>query len=237
MRFLAAFVSIAGLVLIVGACFFDSGSGGSGVRTGVVARLGSIPTATPPAQLPEPVLLGQTQAGSRPAGPGGGGDTYVTKSGDTIAGIAASLGVLPDQQAAWVAEVLRLNGILDARLIGVGIELRLPRTPTQTARATATATPSPATAAPATRTPPPATTSTPRPAVQAGPGTYTVVSGDFPLLIAEKLGVPPSQALIWAAELVRINNLTPNAIAIGTLLQLPAGTPQQGAPATPTRVP
>ena len=246
MRFIAALVGIVSLVLIVGACFFDSGSGG--VQSGVIARLGPIPTATLPAPLPEPVLLGQSQGGVRTAVTGGGEGSYVVKSGDTLAGIAISRGVPVDQQAAWIAEVLRLNSIADPRLIGVGVELRLPRVPTQTAARAGTETPAAArtpTTAPPTAAAATATTaapaSTPRPPISGGSGTYTVVSGDFPLLIAEKLGVPPAQQLSWAAELIALNNLNPNAMTVGTVLQLPAGTPsgpaQTAPPATPTRVP
>ena len=45
------------------------------------------------------------------------------------------MNIAPDQRAAWIAEVLRLNGIADARLLAVGQELSLPRPPAAVAKA------------------------------------------------------------------------------------------------------
>jgi LysM repeat protein len=208
-----------------------------------VARPNSIPTATMPANLPEPILLGQSQSAapgpSAATSPSSSANSYVVKSGETLGAIAAAQGVAPDQQAAWVAEVLRLNGMEDARLLRAGQELLLPRLPTQTARPPAvTGTPTsstpaagattrPGTPAPATATPRPAAGSTPTAGATpaAGSGTYTVQSGDFPLLIAGKLGVPDAQQLAWAEQLIALNNLNPNAMRVGQVLQLPPNTP------------
>ena len=221
------------VILFIQACFFSGGD----TSTPSVARPSSIPTATPPAQLPEPVLLGETQAAAPAAS---SGDTYVVKSGDTLGGIASQLGIPVDQQAAWVAEVLRLNGIADARLLASGVALRLPRSPTPaaTARATATspaatatrpaATPTAQTAAP-TPTPQLASpTPTPRPTVVGGGGTYTVVSGDNPHLIGQKYCVPTAQLDAWANQLLALNNTTASGLQVGQVLQLPANTPGCG---------
>jgi hypothetical protein len=58
---------------------------------------------------------------------------------------------------------------------------------------------------------------------EGGEGTYTVVSGDTPLDIAEKLCVEGATA--WANELVTLNDLDPSNLKVGQVLQLPAGTP------------
>jgi LysM repeat protein len=251
MKLGAAALAIAVLVVLLQGSIF--GGDDDPLTGGPLARRGSIPTATPPASLPEPLLLGEARgtAASTTAAAGAEG-TYAVKSGDTLAGIAISLGVSPDQQAAWLAEVLRLNGIADARLLAVGQQLRLPRiaTPAATARpattgtpaATATRTPAPQvqapTAAPAAPTATPAPASpTPRPTVAAtgGGGTYTVVADDFPLLIAEKLGVPVAQQDTWAAQLLALNGgICSSCLQIGQVLQLPAGTPSGGAAPSPT---
>ena len=208
-----------------------------------VQRPGSIPTATPPATLPEPIVVGETQAGSAPATNGVSGETtYVVKSGDTLGSIASQFGIAPEQQAAWVQEVLRLNGLADARLLQSGVELRLPRiapTPRPTGTVASAATTSAAartpttqaTSAAVTSTTAPQASATARPTVTGGGGTYTVVSGDFPLLIAEKLGVPESQRAAWADQLVALNNINPSALQVGQVLQLPP------IPAAPTATP
>lgn len=249
MKLAAAGAAIVILALLLQGCFF----GGGGSSPASISRPSSIPTATPPANLPEPILLSQAQGAARTTAPGpsgGSGETYTVKSGDTLAGIAAQLGVAGDQQQAWIAEVLRLNGIADARLLSAGQVLQLPRAPgaavrttgTPTAGATRTGTPS-GPAATATPTQPgpastsPAGTATPRPAATGGGGTYTVQSGDYPYLIASKLGVPESQQTTWVNQLVALNNIDPNALVVGQVLDLPAGTPSGGAGATSTPEP
>ena len=57
--------------------------------------------------------------------------------------------------------------------------------------------------------------------VSGGGGTYTVVSGDFPLLIAQKVGVPPAQQSAWADQLVALNGINPSGLQVGQVLQLP----------------
>jgi LysM repeat protein len=217
-----------GILLLLAAqgCVFGGGADGSGA--GSVARPGSIVTATLPATLTDPILLGQVQApaGGSTAPGGSSGQTYVIKSGDTLGGIASAMGVTPDQQAAWIAEVLRLNNISDARLLAVGVELLLPRT------AAAAGTPRPAgtpAAAATSPTPQGAAASTPAaqptPTGQSSGRTYTVVSGDTPLLIAEKLNIPSNQRASWANELVALNGINASAMQVGEVLDLPAGTP------------
>ena len=70
-----AVVCLALIVALAAAC----GGGSPGTKAPNQAK---IPTATLPATLPEPQILGQAVA--QP----GGGSTYTVKSGDTLAGIA-----------------------------------------------------------------------------------------------------------------------------------------------------
>jgi LysM repeat protein len=217
------------------ACIF-----GGGEDTPSVQRPSSIPTATPPARLPAPILLGETQAtGGTVSGSGGatGETTYVVKSGDTLNAIATQFGIPPAQQAAWVQEVLRLNGLPDASLLQSGVELRLPRVPatpiptgSPAASPTRAATTAPTQAA-ASPTSAAQATATPRPTVAAGTGTYTVVSGDNPTIIAEKVGVPAAQIAAWVDQLVALNGINPNNLQVGQVLQLPP------IPAAPTATP
>src|SRR3990172_7527383 len=212
---------------------------GGGDETISATRPGSIPTATAPANLPDPILLGESQtSGGTPLTGASGETTYTVKSGDTLYGIAAQLGIPASDQAAWVADVLKLNSIADVTLLRAGQEIRLPRV-SATPRATGTATPRPTGTAPGT-TPTPtsttvATTATPRPTVVGGGGTYTVVSGDYPFLIAQKLGVPESQQAAWVQQLIALNSIDPSNLQVGQVLQLPAGTPSGSSPTvTPT---
>jgi LysM repeat protein len=77
---------------------------------------------------------------------------------------------------------------------------------------------------------------TPRPTVAGGGGTYTVVSGDNPQLIGQKLCVPAGQLAAWAEQLLALNNKTATGLQVGEVLQLPANTPGCGSP-TATRTP
>jgi hypothetical protein len=108
-------------------------------------------------------------------------------------------------------------------LLAVGVELVLPRP-------AGSPTPRPGTTPAAPTTPaagstPQAAAPTPTRAPGASGRTYTVVSGDYPLLIAEKLGVPSAQQTAWVNELVTLNDINPSSLVVGTVLQLPAGTP------------
>lgn len=231
LRPLAALAALLAGSMVASGCLF----GGSDELPSI-PRAGSVVTATPPATLPEPVLLGETQATGAGGTPVPAGQTrYTVRSGDSLFGIAAQLGIPPAQQAAWVAEVLRINGLPDATLLRAGQEILVPLAQA-TPRPTATGTPGAAAAAATpTRTPTPATAGTP---IAGGGGTYTVVSGDSPVGIAAKLGIPLDQQAAWAEALIALNNTCATCLQVGQVLQLPAGTPQQPAQtatATPTR--
>jgi len=234
-KIVAGLVGLVVLIVLAQTYVF----GGSGASTPTASRPGSIPTATPPAQTPEAVLLGQAQgaAGGAQARPGTSAATYTVRSGDTLVAIAANFNVPSDKQAAWIADVLRLNDMQDARQLQVGQELRLPAT-TSAAAATGTpsrtSTPSGSATATATRA---AGTATPSPTSRAsGSGrTYTVVSGDYPLLIAEKHCVADPSA--WVAELLDLNDTDASSLRVGQELELPEGTPRQCQASSPTSTP
>ncbi len=238
----AAFLLACAAAFVSAGCLFGGGDDPVSIE-----RPGSIPTATPPARLPDPMLVGEVQAGVGPATSAVTGETtYVVKSGDTLGAIAAQFGIPAAQQASWVAEVLRLNGIPDATLLQAGVELRLPRitptprpTGTVTPRVTITATAAlgaartvtPATSPAASATAGAQSSATPRPTVVAGAGTYTVVSGDNPTLIGQKLGVPASALAAWADQLMTLNGTNASSLQVGQVLQLPP------IPAAPTSTP
>jgi LysM repeat protein len=236
LKLAAAILLAATLALLVQACGLIGG-GGNSLNPGgqSIARPGSVPTATPPATLPEPILLGAATdpiGGTATGGPPGSGKTTgsaatnVDKPGDTLAAIAASQGVSGPDQAAWIAEVLRLNNIADARLLAAGQELSLPRssatastTPRLGTTATAGATPTRPSGTPGSGSTPSAT---PRPSGTPGAsGGYTVVAGDSPNGIAAKLGVPAAQQQAWVLQMLQMNNVTAQTLQIGQVLQLP----------------
>src|SRR3954468_20141243 len=139
LKLASAICLVSVFALLVTACGLIGGGDGNSLNPNAqtVGRPSSVPTATPPATLPEPILLGAltdpigggTNASGTPTSgaAGGGAATYTVKSGDNLAAIASSQGVTGTDQAAWIAEVLRLNGIADARLLAAGQELQLPR--------------------------------------------------------------------------------------------------------------
>ena len=140
-KLIGGFVGFVIVALFLQSYVFGGDDGGPSTP----GRGGAVPTATLPAQLPQPIVLAESAGG---AGGGastnaGGGSTraYVVKSGDTLGAIASGLGVPADQQAAWINQVLDINNIADARNIQVGVELQVPA-PAPTARPSATVRPS-----------------------------------------------------------------------------------------------
>jgi hypothetical protein len=79
--------------------------------------------------------------------------------------------------------------------------------------------------------PPPPTAT---PAASAAPTTYKVVSGDNPTSIATKLKVPAAAQAQWIADMLKLNNTTANALAVGADLKLP---PIPGAAPAPAATP
>ncbi|MBF6600295.1 MAG: LysM peptidoglycan-binding domain-containing protein [Dehalococcoidia bacterium] len=172
------------------------------------AQDASVPTATLPATLPAPLLLGNGVAQSS------GAATYIIKSGDTLAAIATRFGVsLTDLRAA--------NPGINPGALTVGATVKLPGGTPQTPVATGTPPPPP----PATYTPVPvaaADTPTPQPppptstSAPATGRTYTVQAGDIPETIAQKFGVTV------AALLAANPGLNPRNMQVGDVINIPA---------------
>jgi LysM repeat protein len=202
------------LVLLAQIYLLDEG-GGPEPR----GRSGAAPTATLPARTPEATSLGSINpTGASPDGGGGttGGGAYVVQSGDTLDSIAAAMDVAPESRDAWIAQVLELNGIADARLIQAGQELTLPAAPAAASGTVETGTPASGGGI-VTQTPTPSGDIT----------VYTVVSGDTLVGIAEKFCVEGADT--WVEELAALNGIEGGAISAGQELELPAGTPEQCA--------
>ncbi len=178
---------------------------GGGSTSGSAQNQSKIATATLPATLPEPLILGQGAA--QP----GGGSTYAVRSGDTLAGIASRFGVsLEDLRAA--------NPNIDAASLTVGQSIRLPQDASPPAAGASTPE-----AAPTSAPPPPADTPTTAPAPaaratsapQTGATTYTVQQGDYPATIAAKFGITV-EALLAANP-----GINPTGLHIGDVLNIP----------------
>ena len=224
-RFLAAIVGV--IILVVLAQTFVLGGDDSSPSA---TNPGSIPTATPPVNQDTPVLLGQGDAG----GTNSGGSTtspqsdYTVQPGDTLGAIASQLGVAAEDQADWIAEVLELNGMEDARQLQAGQELILPGVTTQAPTSNDGATTQQDTPTPIATAPPSATGTalTPEPTSAGGggaAGVYVVAEGDSPFLIALNHCVDDPDA--WVIELLDINAVEATSLSIGQELDLPPGTP------------
>ena len=191
--------------LLVVAC------GGGGGDSGGRADPRKIPTATAYAILPEPTFL----AGGVPVTSGGGGDTYVVKAGDTLATIAAELGVP-------IEELISLNDLEDPSRLEVDQVLKVPpRGGTQA-------------------TPGAAAQPTPRgtPGAASGTEEYEVQSGDNAAAIAASFG-------ITLDELAEANDMTVDELRtlfVGQVLTIPQFPDRTPEPAVepepePTEVP
>jgi LysM repeat protein len=193
------FLALTALALVAGVVAVACGGGDSGDRPN--AR--KIPTATAYAILPEPTIL----SGGVPVTGGGGGDTYVVKAGDSLASIAAELGVPME-------ELISLNNLEDPSRLEVDQVLKIPP------RGGASATPGPGT----------------QPTQQATPGEsaagteeYEVQSGDNASDIAARFG-------ITLDELAEANGMSVDdlrTLFVGQILtipQFPGRTPEPTIP-------
>ena len=122
-------------LLLVAAC---GGNGNESPSPGNLTDPGSVPTATPWTNPPEPIILDSDiltpiiQEEGEADGDGDGdengdqvtpvecGDTYIVKSGDVPSAIAEACGV-------DVTDLLELNGIDDPTSLHVGQELKIPQ--------------------------------------------------------------------------------------------------------------
>jgi LysM repeat protein len=227
-KFVAAIIGVIILVVLAQTFVFGGDDDAPSVN-----NPSSIPTATPSVDQKEPVLLGEGSAGEGSSGSLSSGSssqtTYTVQSGDTLGAIATQVGVAPEDQAAWIQEVLDLNGMEDARQLQAGQELILPGVPQSTASSDDSNTSNDTqTDEPETEpTPPPSATGT-LPTATPGSGggsagVYVVVDGDYPYLIALKHCVDDPDA--WVAELLDINAADAGSLSIGQELDLPPGTP------------
>jgi len=174
---------VAALALGLAAC------GGSGDQTDV----SEVPTATLPAELPEPIIVG-------PPVPGGGGRTYTIQEGDTLSAVA-------EQFDVSVEELMEANGIEDPTRLEVGQVLVIP--------GAAPSGPFPTPASPeATPTLPPG-----EPAPGAGENTYEVQSGDNASVIADRFGITMEE--LAAVNGVTIDEL--RSLEVGQVLIIPEG--------------
>lgn len=143
-------------------------------------RQGPIPTATPYARPPTPLILTPGPA----AGVGTAQEiTYKVEPGDTLLAIAG-------RYDTTVEAIVRRNNLPSAAEIRIGQELLIPVGPQTRAPSTATATPTPRAGA---ATPAPTSTAgTPARTATAPPGgqLYTVRPGDTAGAIADRFDVP-----------------------------------------------
>lgn len=203
-------LAFAALALVGAGCF-----GGGGDSSGDEPDLDEIPTATLPAELPTPRILGQSAVST------GGRRTYTIQAGDTFSGIA-------DQFGITLEELIAANPDVDPTSLVAGDVINLPEAVTAPPPV-ATATPGeapdeeePTEAPPAeipTDTPMPAPTEPPppvdTPTAQSLGTTYVVQAGDTFASIAAQFGIT-IEALAAANPGVDSNNLS-----IGQVLMLP----------------
>lgn len=209
-----AVLSLLSLALLATAC-----GGGSSKSSFSRVDPGKIPTATIPANLPEPLLIeGMPTRAVQPSG-----DTYTVESGDSLSAIAEKLGTTVD-------ELMALND-LTSNDLSVGQVLRIPGGASQ-GEATPTpkserVTPTPKATGGPESTEPPAT----RPTPSAGQTEYTVQSDDNANDIALRFGVT-------IEELAAANNMTIDelrSLEIGQVLIIPpaSSTPAPQATESP----
>lgn len=191
MRPRSAFVLAPAVLLgvAVAAC------GGSGDE-GEPSALAGIATATAPATLPEPILLG-----GAPEQPGDG-SIYEVRDGDSLSAIAERFGTT-------VEALVEANAIADPTQLEVGQVLVLPGGPGEVLGAT-----------PAAATPTVAPGPTAAPTVPAGETTYTVLANDNAATIAETYGITLDE--LAAANNTTIDDL--RSLDVGVELIIPAPT-------------
>jgi LysM repeat protein len=141
--------------------------------------LEAVPTATLPAELPEPIIIGGSAVLP------GGGATYTIQSGDTFSSIA-------EQYGTTVEQLLAANPGVDPRGLVAGDTIRLPEPadgapppPPPAAEPTTPPEPEPTQEPEPTSTPEPAPTNTPSALGQS----YIIQSGDIPVDIAARFGI------------------------------------------------
>lgn len=191
------------LMFIAVALTVACGSGGGGEEPSV---LGDIPTATPPAVLPDVVIVGQTDLPVP-------GASYTVAEGDTLLAIA-------DRFGTTVEAIIAANDIADPTALFIGQVLIIPGIDPDDS--VVAPTDEPASEPDIQPTDEPAATDTPAPEQTPAPvegEIYIVQEGDIPVDIAERFG-------ITAEELMEANGITdPTSLFIGQELIIPSPSP------------
>ena len=188
------------LLPVAGAFTF---AGGSGDDDDEPAVLGDIPTATPPAVLPDVQIVGQTDLPVP-------GTRYTVAEGDTLLDIA-------DRFGTTVEAIIAANDIDDPTTLFIGQELIIPGVDPDETVVAPTDEPEPTFDIQPTDEP--AATDTPEPEETPAPvegDIYFVQEGDIPVTIAEQFG-------ITVQELLDANGITdPTSLQIGQELIIPS---------------
>ncbi len=191
---------------VVALATFASACGGGGMTDAKAPDNDKIPTATLPATLPEPTIIGGGAV--QP----GGGTTYTIRSGDTLAAIADRFGLS-------LEELREANPGLDPATLSVGDTVQLPQIegvpPTPAPETSPTDEPAPEATATTEPAPEPPTETPPPPPTSLGQ-TYIVKSGDIPVNIAAQFGITV-EALLAANP-----GIDPNGLQVGDVLIIPA---------------
>ena len=191
------------LMFIAVALTVACGSGGGGEEPSV---LGDIPTATPPAVLPDVVIVGQTDLPVP-------GASYTVAEGDTLLDIA-------DRFGTTVEAIIAANDIADPTALFIGQVLIIPGIDPDDS--VVAPTDEPASEPEIQPTDEPAATDTPAPEQTPAPvegEIYIVQEGDIPVDIAARFG-------ITAEELMEANGITdPTSLFIGQELIIPSPSP------------
>ncbi len=193
------------LLFIAVALTVACGSGGSDDEP---SMLGDIPTATPPAVLPDVLIVGQTElpvSGAR----------YTVAAGDNLSDIAERFGTT-------VEAITAANDIADPTSLFIGQVLIIPGADPDDSVVAPADEPEPTSAPDIQPTDEPAAIDTPEPQETPAPvegDIYIVQEGDIPVDIAERFG-------ITAEELMEANGITdPTSLFIGQELIIPSPSP------------
>ncbi len=196
---------VPALLLVAGTLAVACGSGGSDDEPSV---LGDIPTATPPAVLPDVLIVGQIDLPVP-------GASYTVAAGDNLSDIAERFGTT-------VAAIIIANDIADPTALFIGQVLIIPGADPDDSVVAPTAGPEPTSAPDIQPTDEPAAADTPAPEETPAPvegDIYIVQEGDIPVTIAEQFG-------ITAEELMEANGITdPTSLFIGQELIIPSPSP------------
>ena len=195
------------LLFIAVALTVACGSGG-GDDDDEPSVLGDIPTATPPAVLPDVLIVGQIDLPVP-------GASYTVAAGDNLSDIAEQFGTT-------VEAIITANDIADPTALFIGQVLIIPGADTDDSVLAPTDEPEPTSEPDIQPTDEPAATDTPEPEETPVPvegEIYIVQEGDIPVDIAERFG-------ITAEELMEANGITdPTSLFIGQELIIPSPSP------------